>query len=136
MPRRPAVPKLSAKHLKQRQEAALRDYLATASDTPAGLSLDEAKSKERDAKLCNHDGPCKVLGTVRHISAWYCPDHVPQVASYCSHSLAPSGQCAYCGTVNPPHVDPRPCWVPTPEVIHHRPPHADAYLAALMAAEF
>jgi hypothetical protein len=44
-----------------------------------------------DGKRCNHRAVAFAMG--QHV----CPAHLPVIDSACSHSLAPSGRCAYCG---------------------------------------
>ena len=42
-------------------------------------------------KLCGNPATLFVMGRHR------CAAHIPRGAKNCSHSLAPSGRCSYCG---------------------------------------
>ena len=50
--------------------------------------------------------PCEIKDCRRPASAFaqgrhVCPEHDPPGSVTCSHSLAPSGRCAYCGARTP-----------------------------------
>jgi hypothetical protein len=46
-----------------------------------------------------HIEKCKRPGTVFASGVWRCTQHAPTWHPSCTHSLAPSSRCAYCGAV-------------------------------------
>lgn len=48
-----------------------------------------------------NDRPCPNPAAVFVMGQHACLPHDPKGDASCSHSLAPSGRCAYCGAVTP-----------------------------------